>query len=90
MFHFLSARKPEPADLSGDILAVLWDGPRHGFDIIVALEERLGAPPPPESIYPELRLLEEGDFITGREVGGRRVYAIADRGSRLLADLSAR
>ena len=30
-------------------------------------------------------MLEEGDFLTGQEINGKRVYTITDKGSELLA-----
>jgi DNA-binding PadR family transcriptional regulator len=30
-------------------------------------------------------MLEEGDFLTGKEIDGKRVYTITDKGSELLA-----
>ncbi len=70
------------------ILALLWDEPRSGIDILHDLAQRDGRPPRPETIYPELRRLEEGGFVRGRDAGARRIYSIAERGSALLADQS--
>jgi DNA-binding PadR family transcriptional regulator len=30
-------------------------------------------------------MLEEGDFLTGQDINGKRVYTITDKGSELLA-----
>lgn len=69
------------------ILAVLADGPRHGYDIITALEEKSNGRyrPSPGSVYPTLTLLEEGGFITGDTAEGKRVFTITDAGRELLA-----
>jgi len=74
----------ERGSVKYDILAALWDGPRHGYDIMLAIEERRGMRPSPGSIYPALALLEDEDYITGRETDGKRVYTIAEKGSELL------
>lgn len=68
-----------------EILAVLADGPRHGYEIMLTIEERRGVRPSPGSIYPALQMLEDEDYITGREVDGKRIYTIAQKGTDLLA-----
>ena len=67
-----------------EILSVLADGPRHGYEIMLTIEERRGVRPSPGSIYPALQMLEDEDYITGREVDGKRIYTIAQKGSDLL------
>ncbi len=69
-----------------DVLAVLADGPRHGYDIMLQIEERSGVRPSPGSIYPALQMLEDSDYIAGREVDGKRVYTITQKGSAYLED----
>jgi DNA-binding PadR family transcriptional regulator len=73
-------------DVKFFILDVLTTGPRHGYDIIAALEEKSGGRyrPSPGSVYPTLQLLEDGGFVTGTEVDGKRVYTITDAGRELL------
>jgi len=68
------------------VLEVLADGPRHGYDIIGAIEERRGFRPSAGSIYPTLQMLEDGGFVTAAEVAGKRTYTITDTGRALLAD----
>jgi DNA-binding PadR family transcriptional regulator len=75
----------ERGSLKYDILGILWDGPRHGYDIMLTIEEQRGFRPSPGSIYPALQMLEEGDFLTGQDIDGKRVYTITDKGSELLA-----
>lgn len=75
----------ERGSVKYDILSILWDGPRHGYDIMLTIEEQRGYRPSPGSIYPALQMLEEGDFLTGKDVDGKRVYTITDKGSELLA-----
>jgi DNA-binding PadR family transcriptional regulator len=75
----------ERGSIKYDILEILWDGPRHGYDLMLTIEEKRGFRPSPGSIYPALQMLEEGDFLTGQDIDGKRVYTITDKGSELLA-----
>src|SRR5580698_5224904 len=58
---FRTGRKFASADLHLLILALLEDKPRHGYELIKALEERSGGfySPSPGMIYPALTYLEE-------------------------------
>jgi DNA-binding PadR family transcriptional regulator len=76
-------------DLKYAILAVLQDGPRHGYDIMLEMEQRRGMRPSPGSIYPALQFLEEGEYVTGADRDGKRVYTITDKGRALLAERGA-
>jgi DNA-binding PadR family transcriptional regulator len=71
------------------VLELLTDAPRHGYDIIGAIEERRGFRPSPGSIYPTLQMLEDGGFVTSAEVDGKRVYTITDSGRELLSSRTA-
>jgi DNA-binding PadR family transcriptional regulator len=75
----------ERGSVKYDILAILWDGPRHGYDLMLTIEEKRGYRPSPGSVYPALQMLEEGDFLTGQDIDGKRVYTITGKGSELLA-----
>ena len=70
------------------ILEILAEGPRHGYDIISALEQKSGGRyrPSPGSVYPTLQLLEDGGYATSETVDGKRVYTITDAGRALLRD----
>jgi DNA-binding PadR family transcriptional regulator len=72
-------------DMKYLVLDVLAAGPRHGYEIIGAIEEKRGFRPSPGSIYPTLQMLEDGSFVTSAEVEGKRVYTITDAGRTLLA-----
>jgi DNA-binding PadR family transcriptional regulator len=76
----------EPAGLEYEILRVLWHDPRHGYGIMEELAKERGSRPSPEAVYPALQMLEEGDFVTGRLAEGKRVYALAPKGSEFLAN----
>ena len=78
-------------DMKYLILDVLKDGPRHGYEVISELENRFrGYRPSPGSIYPTLQMLEEGGFVTGQEVEGKKVYTITESGLKFLAERSER
>lgn len=74
----------ERGSVKYDVLAVLAEGPRHGYEIMLAIEQQRGFRPSPGSIYPALQMLDDGDFVSSREVDGKRVYTISDKGRELL------
>jgi DNA-binding PadR family transcriptional regulator len=69
------------------LLSLLEDGPRTGYELIVALEERFLGMYRPSSgtVYPRLGALEEEGLIASSDEGGRRVYRITDEGREELA-----
>ena len=75
-------------DMKYALLWLLQERPMHGYEMIKALEQRSGGfySPSPGSIYPTLQMLEEGGFVTGNEVEGKKVYTITDTGRALLTD----
>jgi DNA-binding PadR family transcriptional regulator len=76
-------------DLKLVILSLLEERPRHGYDIIKAVEERSGGmyQPSAGTVYPTLTLLEEMGFARSTpDDGGKRVYEITDAGRQHLAD----
>ena len=83
-------------DLRLIVLALLADGPRHGYDIIKALEEHSSGiySPSPGVVYPTLTFLEEAGYVTATSEGNKRVYTITDTGrahldeNRELADMA--
>jgi DNA-binding PadR family transcriptional regulator len=78
-------------DIKFLLLEVLKEGPRHGYEIISELEQRFrGYRPSPGSVYPTLQMLEEGSFVTGQEVDGKKVYTITDAGLKLLEERGER
>ena len=46
------------------------------------LEQRSGGfRPSPGSVYPTLQMLEEGGYVTGEQIEGKKVYTITDAGN---------
>ena len=78
--------------LEGLILAVLADGPLHGYAIQDTLRTRSdgGVHVEGGTLYPVLHKLEAAGLISGRwSVGSgrrRRTYALTAKGARALAD----
>jgi DNA-binding PadR family transcriptional regulator len=70
------------------VLSLLADGPRHGYDLIKALEERSNGfySPSPGVIYPTLTYLEEAGHAASTAEGNKKVYAITDLGRTYLAE----
>jgi DNA-binding PadR family transcriptional regulator len=85
---FRSGRKFAAADLHLIILALLEDKPRHGYELIKALEERSGGfyTPSPGMIYPALTYLEEIGHATVEADGTKKLYSITEAGRRQLEE----
>ncbi len=69
------------------ILALIAERPRHGYELIKAIEERLGGSysPSPGVVYPTLTMLEELGHTTVTESASKKLYAITDEGRAYLA-----
>ena len=70
------------------ILDAIAQQPRHGYEIIQAIEERSAGTyrPSPGVIYPTLQMLEELGHARVEEHEARKVYAITGDGKRDLGD----
>ena len=77
---------------SGDLrliaLYFIEQQPRHGYDLIKAIEEKTGGmySPSPGVIYPALTFLEEASYVTSTAEGNKRLYTITDEGRTHLDD----
>jgi len=69
------------------VLALIAEKPRHGYEIIKAIEDRAAGTysPSPGVIYPTLTLLEELGHATVEESEGKKRYAITPEGAAFLA-----
>jgi len=75
-------------DLRLVVMQLLSERPRHGYEIIKALEERVGGgySPSPGVVYPTLTLLEElGQASVSEERTGRKLYTLTSDGRLALA-----
>jgi DNA-binding PadR family transcriptional regulator len=73
----------EQGDLKYVILQLLSEKPRHGYEIIKALEERFSGAysPSPGAVYPTLTLLEDMGYAkTTPEESGKKIYEITPEG----------
>jgi len=77
---------------SGDLRLValyfIEQQPRHGYDLIKALEEKTGGVyvPSPGVIYPALTFLEEASYVTSVTEANKRLYTITDEGRAYLGE----
>lgn len=65
------------------LLRLIGDEPRHGYDLIRAVEELTGGgyAPSPGVVYPTLSLLQDTGLIAEEEAeGARKAFAITDEG----------
>jgi DNA-binding PadR family transcriptional regulator len=73
-------------DLRFILLRMIADKPAHGYDLIKALEERMGGgySPSPGVIYPTLTMLEEQGFAAVKAEGGKKFYEATAEGAAFL------
>ncbi len=73
------------------LLALLEDGPKHGYELMKALEERFGGTYTPSAgtIYPRLTKLEADGLVVTEAQGRRTTYSITRAGLTELADRQA-
>jgi DNA-binding PadR family transcriptional regulator len=83
---FGMGRKLASVDLQLLILGLLADKPRHGYEIIKALDELSKGfyVPSPGMVYPALTYLEEIGHATVEADGARKLYQITDAGKEHL------
>ena len=64
------------------LLDALRDGPKHGYEIIKALEERSGGQyaPSPGTVYPTMQYLEDQGLVRADQGTERRVYHLTEAG----------
>lgn len=91
---FGGSRRPRMFDsgaLRLVVLGLIAEEPRHGYDIIKALEAKFqGAySPSPGAIYPMLQMLEEADLVASEANGNKRLYSITEQGRAYLAEQQA-
>jgi DNA-binding PadR family transcriptional regulator len=81
----------DPGALRLVVLGLIAEEPRHGYDIIKALEAKFqGAySPSPGAIYPMLQMLEEADLVVSEADGNKRLYRITEQGGNYLEENKA-
>ena len=71
------------------MLALIAEEPRHGYELIKAIEEMTGGgyAPSPGAVYPTLQLLEDEGVIEEAEAeGAKKPFAVTDKGRNELAE----
>ena len=83
---FRAARMLGSDDLQLIILALLDEKPRHGYEIIKALEEHSSGiyTPSPGVVYPALTYLEEMQYAVSEANGNKKLYSITETGKEHL------
>lgn len=83
---FPRGRKFTSDDLQLLLLALIDEQPRHGYELIKALEARSNGfyTPSPGMVYPALTYLEELGYVTVQLEGNRKRYSLADAGREYL------
>src|SRR5467141_376513 len=78
----------EAGDMKYVILKLLRDKPRHGYEVMKELEERMHGcySPSPGTIYPTLQWLEDEGLVVARDAEGKKVYEITDTGRAFLEE----
>jgi len=79
---FRVGRMVGDGDLRLIVLSLLEQQPRHGYDVIKAIEELTSGAyaPSPGVVYPTLTYLEEANQASATTEGNKKVYAITDAG----------
>lgn len=71
------------------LLRLIGDQPRHGYDLIRAIEERTGGSyaPSPGVVYPTLTMLGDmGQIEEAPSEGNRKAFATTEEGRRILEE----
>ncbi len=86
--NFRVGRMMASGDLRLVALYFIEQQPRHGYDLIKAIEDKTGGiySPSPGVIYPALTFLEEAGYVSSTAEGNKRLYTITDEGRTHLRD----
>lgn len=76
----------ESGEMKFVILRVIKEKPRHGYEIIKALEEQMSGcyTPSAGTVYPTLQLLEDQGYVKVVETEGKKIYHITPEGEAFL------
>jgi len=79
-------------DLRYVLLGLIAERPRHGYELIKAIEEKFGGmySPSPGVVYPTLTMLEDMGYAKANvDEAGRKLYAITPEGQSFLNENKA-
>jgi len=76
----------DAGDMKYVILKLVRDKPRHGYEIMKELEQRMHGcySPSPGTVYPTLQWLEDEGLVVSKDVEAKKVYEITDAGKQFL------
>lgn len=86
--NFRIGRMLASGDLRLVALYLIEQQPRHGYDLIKAIEEKSAGfySPSPGIVYPALTFLEEAGYVTSEIDGNKKLYTITAEGRSHLND----
>jgi DNA-binding PadR family transcriptional regulator len=86
--NFRIGRMLASGDLRLVALYLIEQQPRHGYDLIKAIEEKSAGfyTPSPGIVYPALTFLEEAGYVTSQADGNKKLYTITEEGRAHLSD----
>ena len=78
----------ESGEVKFVILRLLKEKPRHGYEVIKALEEKMGGvyTASAGTVYPTLQLLEDEGYVRAVDTDGKKVYHVTPEGERYLEE----
>jgi DNA-binding PadR family transcriptional regulator len=78
----------EGGDLKVVLLQLIAEKPRHGYELMKAIEEKLNGAysPSPGLVYPTLTMLEEMGYTTVTTTDNKKLYTITDEGKKYLEE----
>jgi DNA-binding PadR family transcriptional regulator len=88
-FSGRESRMFDSGELRLVILALIAEKPRHGYEVIKALGERVGGEysPSPGVVYPTLTMLEDMGYATvNQDTANRKLYTLTSEGKKQLAE----
>ena len=73
------------------LLKLIWEEPRHGYELIKAIEALSGGhyAPSPGMVYPTLTLLADQGLVAETADGSRKRFTITEAGGQTLGDEAA-
>lgn len=78
----------ESGDMKYVILKLVQEKPRHGYEVMKELEERMHGcyTPSPGTVYPTLQWLEDEGLVVAKDVAGKKIFEITDAGRAFLEE----
>jgi DNA-binding PadR family transcriptional regulator len=78
----------EAGEIKFVILRLLKEKPRHGYEVMKALEEKMAGcyTPSAGTVYPTLQLLEDQGHVRAVDAGGKKIYEITPEGEKYLEE----